>query len=215
MGGSICVGIRRRDGSEHILIRHTNSLPYWWSNKDFLEDGQSVDKYIKPKIKSWCSSNVKIIKSSEYGVVLFDFISKKVFSRQGYSSPGRIIVNVNDIAQMYNFGRLLENNMVTKIENFGYDYDKEISIGTLDNLKNKALNTSKSDLDNALDYYSLSNDSYNVYYNLYGLSVDHNNGEAFYVWDKVRSFIKDNKWKSKIRSTKATEKEFQVNHEDE
>jgi hypothetical protein len=96
MGGTVFVGIRRGDGSEHLYECWTNSIPWWFANPDFVTDGSGVDEFIRlaeERVASGESIYTKrhhSVTYSEYGVILIDFIEKKILSCQGYCTPGQM-----------------------------------------------------------------------------------------------------------------------------
>lgn len=101
MGGSVFIGIRRGDGSEHLWEMWTNNVPYWFARADFVEDGAGVDKFLGQREQVLVDKSGpytrrhRSVTYSEYGVILIDFAStpKRILSCQGYTHAGRLILS--------------------------------------------------------------------------------------------------------------------------
>jgi hypothetical protein len=95
MGGTVFVGIRRRDGSEHLYERWTNSIPWYFADAEFVNDGPGVDEFVRRADELEASGETLYTKKhhhvtySEYGVILIDHKTKKMLSCQGYAKPGQ------------------------------------------------------------------------------------------------------------------------------
>lgn len=87
MGGSVCIGIRRSDGREQLSDQFTNSIPFWSTDPRFMDEGAPVDEMMALYAKH--NRVFSHLDFSEYGVVLVDFMTKKVISRQPYCHIGR------------------------------------------------------------------------------------------------------------------------------
>ena len=116
MGGRLAIAIRRQNGTEYISGRWTNPLPHWLSNPGFWDDGPVVDEYIKAGL----ANNVPTdrVFPEEYGVVIIDFVTKRVFSRQDYCGIGETnctFINSEGAADLL---RIIEEGRVTRYEVF-------------------------------------------------------------------------------------------------
>ena len=118
MGGEIFVGVRYRDKDgaikEQCQLRWTNEMPYIFMTPSFLEQGEAFEKFLneaRPRGEWPRPKLVKHIDGSEYGVILIDFVQRKVFSRNNYCKPGsqytaRFYQGVEeDIGNMYELAR--------------------------------------------------------------------------------------------------------------
>jgi hypothetical protein len=85
MGGVLCVAIRRTNGDVYVGERNTNPLPAWLSDPAFFSDGKLVDKYIAAGNDE---SGMNAIQPVSYGIVLVDFKTKSILSRQNYTQIG-------------------------------------------------------------------------------------------------------------------------------
>ena len=96
MGGTVFVGIRRRDETEHLYECWTNSMPRWFADPEFLYDGPGVAEFIRLAEErlaaggSIYTARHDGVTFSEYGVILIDHVAKKILSCQGYTRVGRM-----------------------------------------------------------------------------------------------------------------------------
>src|SRR5258705_47946 len=93
MGGALCFGIRALNKQERIAERWTNTLPTIFADPSFLDGGKVYDYVWKDQAskKKWpATRSRKTIAWVQYGVVLVDFIAKRIISRQGYTQPGTL-----------------------------------------------------------------------------------------------------------------------------
>lgn len=119
MGGSICIAVREADGTEHVGGYWTNGMPITLSNPKFYEDPETLKKFIERGKK--CDK----INRSEYGVMLIDFLNRKITSCNGYTSAGSLLIVVSpgcysdgDYASLVTW--MQEKNWITAI-NDGWD----------------------------------------------------------------------------------------------
>lgn len=102
MGGKICVGIRHTlNGApeEIFLFCHTNPLSRLFMTRDFLEQGETLRKFIaEAKPENHWDRNQRInepkLPKDSYGFVLIDFVNKRLFSQNDYTSYGSLIFNI-------------------------------------------------------------------------------------------------------------------------
>jgi len=98
MGGAVFVGIRRRNGTEHLYERWTNNMPWYFADAEFIEDGPGVDEFVRyadelnESGESLYTKKHQAVTYSEYGVILIDHQTKKIMSCQGYAKPGQMSV---------------------------------------------------------------------------------------------------------------------------
>ena len=94
MGGSIGFGIRWKDDKgihEVYMDRWTNDLFWRIMSPDFINQGKEMQALIdeaKPNHKWPSAVQLEQIERGEYGVVLVDFPSRSIYSRNDYSTPG-------------------------------------------------------------------------------------------------------------------------------
>lgn len=102
MGGTVFVGIRRGDGTEHLYERWTNNMPWYFADAEFINDGSGVDEFIRygdelhASGESIYTKRHHAVTYSEYGVILIDHVTKKILSCQGYAKPGQMSVYWHD-----------------------------------------------------------------------------------------------------------------------
>ncbi len=114
MGGALALAIRRLNGTEYISERWTNPLPHWLSNPGFWDDGTVVDEYIKAGLDQF--KPVDRVFPDEYGTVLIDFVSKRVFSRQDYCGIGQTVCAAVDKEDAAHLLEIIKRGWVTKYE---------------------------------------------------------------------------------------------------
>lgn len=84
MGGAITVGIRLQDGHEEIWDRWTNPLPDWFSRPQFWTGQKEARQYLAAGHPNM--TLLSRIEPISYGIVLIDYVTKRVISRQEYCS---------------------------------------------------------------------------------------------------------------------------------
>ena len=102
MGGKICVGIRHTlNGApeEVFLFWHTNPLSPLLMTRDFLLQGETLRTFIKQaKPENHWDDGQRIDKpklpNDSYGIVLVDFVTKRIFSQNHYSSYGEMVFGI-------------------------------------------------------------------------------------------------------------------------
>ena len=107
MGGSISITLREPDGTEHRMLRWTNSMPFGITNLGILTDDQ---KHMEAYLDSWVSMKddweangpkgpfehnmteayfpSRGLAPYGYGLVVIDMVNKVILSSQGYTSIG-------------------------------------------------------------------------------------------------------------------------------
>lgn len=98
MGGQITIGIRHPQRGTTFAHRWTNDFPWRFMQPSFLDGGEEALKYIdeaKPEHEWPLPKRLPRLQNSEYGIVLIDFITREVYSRQGYNTPGVLYYTAN------------------------------------------------------------------------------------------------------------------------
>ena len=93
MGGELFFGMRDEQGYEKLQLRWTNPIPFIMADPTFLTGGKLWRELWNEKHskKGWPETRiVRTIQPSEYGVVLVDRMTHKVFSRQDYCTPNML-----------------------------------------------------------------------------------------------------------------------------
>jgi hypothetical protein len=116
MGGSICVGIRRGDGTEYVAERWTNALPFRLSWPAFWADGVVTTEYLDAHLKDSYAERLEEVIPSSYGVVLIDFITKKVLSRNDYCGVASRVCGRLDQSDAVNLLYMIDHQWVTRYE---------------------------------------------------------------------------------------------------
>jgi hypothetical protein len=99
MGGEICFAVRRSNGTEFSMLCWTNILPWRMFNKDFYDEGSVLDRLVATAKRgnTWPEAMpIGTINSSEYGIVLVDFVTREIFSRQMYFNPAQRTIFSHD-----------------------------------------------------------------------------------------------------------------------
>ena len=135
MGGSVFIGIRKRNGEIYMAERWTNPTPYWFNDPDFYNPNEiTLNEYInlakEPRLQTE-------IHPSSYGVILYDAPSGKLLSRQGYTTIGTLHVSLNDIDKLKIVDRLSQNfswfkftKLFTTFINSGINFLKDFGVGS-------------------------------------------------------------------------------------
>lgn len=98
MGGDIFIGIRKRNGEIYLGERWTNPTSWWFNNPAFYDPDEKVlDQYINLQEVPRPQTEIH---PSEYGVILYDALPGKVFSRQCYTGIGKTLVSLHDEEMM-------------------------------------------------------------------------------------------------------------------
>lgn len=108
MGGIISITIRRSNGEVFNMKRHTNFLPFLFSEIKFWNEDED---YILQYINNWKKDKVEYenLKDKDlpaqstmyspydnknypidYGIIVVDFLNKKILSSQNYFTPNKI-----------------------------------------------------------------------------------------------------------------------------
>lgn len=212
MGGAVFVGIKKNN-IEHLMIRNTNALSYWFHKSDFQNGKECVEEYINMVKKnleedpdSWICF-VDKIQPAEYGVVLIDFDSKQVTSKQGYCSLGQYTFSrLADENQIELVEELMEKDLISKITVLNRSDEKSrFSIIPMNEFQ-KWFDDIKSDKENI---HKIQDKFDMVFIDIKtDLQIDHSSKHAAYDWKNVEQFIKTNNWKSSIWSFEDVKTEF-------
>lgn len=97
MGGSINVAIRFSNGEAFCNERWTNSMPFWFGHPDIFSDEARAREYMKANrntdyvLDKYASGRPSQLRNSEYGLVVFDYVTKTVLDNNSYTSFNNII----------------------------------------------------------------------------------------------------------------------------
>lgn len=127
MGGAIGLGLRFEEKGkirEVYMDRWTNDCCWRMCDPEFINGGKELRAFVREaKFKNrWPESRrLKEIRPSEYGIILVDFPSRSIISRNNYSSPERLMMmkfstSFNNEVQIARW--LLNNNHIGKVTMF-------------------------------------------------------------------------------------------------
>lgn len=194
MGGEVFVGARWKDAKgvhEQCSLRWTNIMPRFMANPSFYKKGEAFEDFInraKPA-NQWPQSRLTHeIAPSEYGVILFDFINKTVFSRQRYSGPGSICFHLSDDEDREQFLKMNAGKMITKVRG-GLNPRSIRKLSVVVNACQKQGRGVQRPF--AIVEYKIKN-----------WTFDHKSEVGYDCWDEVRTFVKAAGWQSRIWTTK-------------
>jgi hypothetical protein len=196
MGGEVCVGVRDRKGVEHIALRWTNEMPRVLMDSDFYLKPKTLQKFLdeaKPGQKWPEAKKVKTVSTSEYGVILIDFPNKRIFSRQGYTEVGKLIVWTSQ-----NMGE--ECSAVTNLSKLGW---VQSILREDERMNAHELNTKeRAKFLAACKAYPKYRDfgPYRMILTNFsppGWEIDHKSQSARDCWPLIVEWLASNKWKSK------------------
>jgi hypothetical protein len=117
MGGTIFLGIREEDGTEHLLHTWTNSLPRRLAAPSFYNKGAAwVDLFARcADPKSPYSKRVhKLQWENTYGYVMVDMRDKVILSSNGYFHPGSWSFIQPDAEDVLQLKEIVELGWVTQ-----------------------------------------------------------------------------------------------------
>ncbi len=223
MGGSVLIGIRRRNGEFFISERWTNPTTFWFNDPDFYNDDEvELQEYIdgendKPQT---------VIHPSEYGVILVDFIRRRVISRQDYTSIGRLFTNFTDIEKMEIIQKLKKRGFVKSVQarlpsgqtssTWGIpDKDQVVTLdeaatNTYFELLEKMITAEQTWLDEGSPsglrpaYESIEpgvRDFFDITWEIPGLEVsDIQGGRGYCHWQDVLKWVAENEWPTPVMS---------------
>jgi len=211
MGGAVFLGIRRSDGTEHLYETWTNSIPCWFVDPEFINDGASVDEFVAIAEETIASGNAlftkrhKSVTYSEYGVILIDHVAKKILSCQGYTRPGRLLARWHDgtdthlpadtaamILKLNDAGRL---NKITRDTLGGGEELPEAEVAALLRLCRE---TTDGHFPTGTDIRA------DVYVDLSDFEYTHRPDCGKEERRLVREFLDDNGWQARVRGTKSS-----------
>ena len=226
MGGALAVAIRRKNGEEYISERWTNPLPHWMVNPLFWSGGKVIDEYITSE-DNW--KPVKRVFPSEYGTVLFDFKTKKVFSRQDYCGIGQYVCSDPDQKEARHLLAIIQRGWVTEYEVFRYPSDsKDKQTLHPDEVEgfHKYLTmfakggSTDPDLGKWLRGYHFKPGMVTMRWDVPGWTFERGNIDskgkrqctprAYRCWSDVRAFMVENGWRSKSWSQEEVDRKFDL-----
>jgi len=205
MGGAIFVGVRYKDNKGKVrevqMDRWTNDLPHRLIDPGFLDQGKAFETFIKEakKDNEWPYSKlINKITNVEYGVVLIDFITREIYSRNYYVEPGELIFTTNSSASQKMFEQIAElirrGNIESIVEtSFKEEKTRDINIpvDTFVDLVNQRIEN-EGDRVNFMFTITLKKDVINV---------DHKStmrDDSLNNLDDLKAWLKKNGWISKI-----------------
>ena len=95
MGGTINIAIRFSNGDAVCVNRWTNNTPYWFEDPDMFTNEQHAKDYLAmtlendPKEDPYCSGLSQRLGYSEYGIVVFDYMTNTIIEKNEYSHIGQ------------------------------------------------------------------------------------------------------------------------------
>lgn len=199
MGGSVLVGIRRRNGEIHLSERWTNATPYWFNDPDFYADDEvTLQEYLdgedgKPQTR---------IHPSGYGVILVDLIKRRVLSRQDYTGIGSVTLNTTDEEKMELVVKLKERGLITRIEVWPSGGSERVL-----------------DVDEQARFFQMLEDPkpedrlfmHEVSWAIPGLEVsDIQGGRGCNHWDDVLKWVAENEWPTPIMPMDEVRKVYEL-----
>ncbi len=151
MGGSVRVIVRKKSGEVIPMTRHTNPLSNIVQNPRFFTDETWIDEYISKSSESdYDDTSFKLLQPTGYGIVVFDFLKKKILSSQGYTNLGDMLISSMKMDQLrvkkdndwcsYNNATLLNRMGVLDITKHTFDAI------TYDNIKAEIIDCTIDDL---------------------------------------------------------------------
>lgn len=96
MGGSVNVAIRFSNGESFCTDRWTNNIPHWFNHPEFFSGEERAREYMRmnrnadPVIDKYPPGMPTRLGSSEYGLILIDYMSKTILDNNTYCHVGRI-----------------------------------------------------------------------------------------------------------------------------
>ncbi len=213
MGGSVLMGIRRRNGSEHLWQIWTNIVPHLFATPNFIKDGKGVDKFIREhealrsrKGNLWCAQKLSAVEYSEYGVILIDFVSKRILSRQDYCRPGVVSIFWHDGQDMYGGGAakmvldLFNGGRLEKIVDISTHHrkDRKFSPQRITKFLRLCREAGAGNMPQGSDYFV------EIHTRLNDFTVDHNNTRprrSAKTRLEIKEFL-ENGWRARIRGTR-------------
>lgn len=201
MGGVLCVGVKGPDGAEQASLRWTNNMPYWFNNPCLYDGGDALTEFLalaKPD-NEWPKSRlVQALESSEYGVILIDFPSKSVLSRQDYTAVGAAFTRVapkrsGDDEKLKNALALEDRGWVTSVRSeFGWEGRGVRDWDPLpDDLRRLALDVMRGTVPVPDDLRSAHVD---LVFTPTGWTIDDNTTRAADAWPEVESWLAARGW---------------------
>lgn len=198
MGGSVFVGIRKSDGTEHLGECWTNSLPFWICHPDFFNEGPLIDEYIQQM-----TERLEEIQPIQYGAILIDFKNKKFISRQGYCGI-RLLCHIDLLCHDMNdfelIDLLIKNNLIEKIKSpyVNIILTKQQELEIIKALKDRTK-------------YCIQDKSMFEIHPKFPFTVDEDDFKSNNLqksWQSIINFVQDNNWKSKVWPMEKVEKYY-------
>jgi len=199
MGGSVLIGIRRRNGEVYLSERWTNPTPYWFNDPDFYnEDEKLVQEYLDGED----SKPQTTINPSEYGVILVDLIKGRVLSRQNYTFIGGITLNTTDSEKMELVLKLQERGLVTKVEIWvSGGGEKQLDAAAQERFFQMLKDPKLED----------RSDMYDVSFQIPGVEMNHLVGvRGSDCWDDVLKWVTENEWPTPIMPMDEVRKVYEL-----
>lgn len=155
MGGYVTALIRFSDGELLSKESWTNRIIPEMKTYEFLKEDK---EYIR---NSFYKDDADFRCPSEYGLIFFDFLKKKVFSVQSYSNPGAYdVITIAMRHEEKDINKLLENKMISKAVYAINDKKIEHDVSDFNNVNDFFIQQNKSLeillKDNNIDPHSLS-----------------------------------------------------------
>lgn len=208
MGGSVFMGIKRGDGSEHLWEMWTNSVPYWFARADFVDDGAGIDEFLAQREQVLVDKSGlytrrhRSVTYSEYGVILIDFAStpKRILSCQGYTHAGRMILSGIDVDEAKAVLALQAHGRLGRVSyaRGGPQYDRGLKPDVLDLLLADCAAVAAG-AQCAHDWYVnvyTRLDDFDVYHSVSSPSDDRG------LATRVRAFLENGWWRARVRGTR-------------
>lgn len=182
MGGYVTTLIRFSDGSLLSKESWTNRIIPAMKTYEFLTEDKD---YIR---NSFHKDDSDFKCPSEYGLIFFDFLKKKVFSVQSYSNPGSYYsVTVAMRQEDEDINKLFKNKMISKAVYKKKNNEIEKDVNNITNINDFFIQQHKSleiflkdnNIDpNSLSLYNLDN----LYHNMIMYLIENPSSEDIVKW---------------------------------
>lgn len=112
MGGSVFIGIRRRNGEIYMGQRWTNPTSWWFNHPEMYDaDEKRLLEYINLQEEPTPRTEIE---PSEYGVILYDALKGRLLSRQCYTGLGKYLIASSCNAEDLEVVRLLRDRKLVQ-----------------------------------------------------------------------------------------------------
>jgi hypothetical protein len=203
MGGEIFVGVRDNKlgkPRETLILRWTNPIPDWFMDANFLDQGKGLDIFLKPAEDAgeW-PNHVRKIEAAEYGVILADLIQRKIFSRNTFTMPGRLIVAAMHDSFKEEIKQVEELIRRGWVEEVWRGIAPDVWNGKTGKLNEKlTLETYESEIKNANNEDSMFWIGYTVFLSKSVFEIDHK--FEMPSREEVEAWLKQNGWVSQVKA---------------